>query len=389
MSITPEAQTITAYLELHLPSYLEELRQLCAIECPTSAKAGVDEAGAWVRRWVAKRGWELRDWPDETAGDSLVATLRGPRRLRIMLAAHLDTVYPIGVAAQRPARIAGDTLLGPGSADNKSGLLSGLYAMAALEDLGLLERCGTISMVCGGDEETDMRSSIALLRALAPDYDLALVLEAGRENGDIVGARKGSGNFVLEVYGKAAHAGVEPQRGANALLALAHQTVALQALNDMLPGVTVNVGLVQGGTRPNVVPDYARAEVDVRVVRPEDMEPVGAAIRQVAANPVVAGVRAELSDGWRFPPMARTPQIAALAELASRSAAELGFSVADAATGGVSYANALASLGLPVLDGLGPVGGLDHSPDEYILVSSIVPRTALLALLMIRRAQDE
>src|SRR6185503_10606725 len=182
MVTTPEAQAITAYLELHLPTYLEELGQLCAIECPTSAKAGVDEAGAWVRRWAAARGWELRDWPDETAGDSLVATLRGPRRLAIMLAAHLDTVYPVGVAAQRPVRIEGDTLLGPGSADNKSGLLSGLYAMAALEELGMLERCGTVSMVCGGDEETDMRSSVALLRELAPQHDLALVLEAGREN---------------------------------------------------------------------------------------------------------------------------------------------------------------------------------------------------------------
>jgi len=305
-----------------------------------------------------------------------------------MLVAHLDTVYPVGTAAARPLRREGDILLGPGSADNKSGLLSGLYAMAALGDLGLLAPFGTISMVCGGDEETNMRSSGALLRELAPAYDLALVLEAGRENGDIVGARKGSGNFVLEVYGKAAHAGVEPHRGANAILALAHQTVALQALNGMREGVTLNVGLVQGGTRPNVVPDYARAEIDVRIVRPEDMEPVGTAIAKIAANPVVPGVTAQLGDGWHFAPMARTPAIAALAKLAASCAGELGFDVKDAATGGISYANLLASLGLPVLDGLGPVGGLDHSPNEYISIASIVPRTALLALLMLRRAQQ-
>jgi glutamate carboxypeptidase len=305
-----------------------------------------------------------------------------------MLAAHLDTVYPIGVAASRPLHAEGDTLLGPGSADNKSGLLSGLYAMAALQDLGMLEPFGMISMVCGGDEETDMRSSTALLRELAPAYDVALVLEAGRENGDIVGARKGSGQFVLDIYGGAAHAGVEPHRGANAILALAHQTIALQALNGMREGVTLNVGVVQGGTRPNVVPDHARAEIDVRIARPEDMEPVGAAIAAVAANPVVPGVTVELSDGWHFAPMARTPQIAALAALASASARELGFSVADAATGGISYANTLASLGMPVLDGLGPVGGRDHSPNEYISIASIVPRTALLALLMLRRAQE-
>ncbi len=388
MPTTTEAQALTGYVEQRLETYLDELRQLCAIECPTSSKPGVDEAGAWVRRWVAARGWELREWPDALAGDSLVATIRGTGRLRIMLVAHLDTVYPVGTAAERPVRIEGDTLLGPGSADNKSGLLSGLYAMAALEDLGLLEHVGAISMVCGGDEETDMRSSVGLLRELAPQYDIALVLEAGRENGDIVGARKGSGNFVLDVYGKAAHAGVEPHRGANAILALAHQTIALQALNGMREGVTVNVGVAQGGTRPNVVPDHARAEIDVRVIRPEDMEPVGAAIAAVAANPVVPGVTARLSDGWHFAPMARTPQIVELAALAATCAQDLGFSVTDAATGGVSYANALASLGLPVLDGLGPIGGRDHSPNEYISIASIVPRTALLALLMLRRVQQ-
>jgi glutamate carboxypeptidase len=387
MPTSPAAQALAGYLDPRLPAYLEDLRQLCAIECPTSSKPGVDQAGAWVRRWVAARGWELRDWPDATAGDSLVATIHGAGQLRIMLVAHLDTVYPVGIAAARPMRIDGDTLLGPGSADNKSGLLSGLYAMTALQDLGLLEPFGTISMVCGGDEETDMRSSGALLHALAPTHDIALVLEAGRENGDIVGARKGSGNFVLDVYGKAAHAGVEPERGANAILALAHQTIALQALNGMREGVTLNVGVTQGGTRPNVVPDHARAEIDVRVIRPEDMDPVGAAIAAVAANPVVPGVTAALSDGWHFAPMARTPAIAGLAELASACADELGFSVKDAATGGVSYANMLASLGLPVLDGLGPVGGLDHSPNEYISIASIVQRTALLALLMLRRAQ--
>src|SRR5688572_27034755 len=121
---TPEAQALTAYLEARRPAYLEELRQLCAIECPTSSKAGVDEAGAWVRRWLAAREWELRDWPDMTAGDSLVVSARGKGKLRILLAAHLDTVYPIGTAAERPLRIEGDTLLAPGSADNKSGLLS-------------------------------------------------------------------------------------------------------------------------------------------------------------------------------------------------------------------------------------------------------------------------
>lgn len=340
-----------------------------------------------MRRWAERRGWDTQVFSDDTAGDSVVVTVRGAGRLRALLVAHLDTVYPVGVAAERPLRIEGDILLAPGSCDNKSGLLSALYAAAALEDLGLLGAIGTISIVCGSDEETDMRASAALLRDIAPGHDMALVLEAARENGDIVSARKGGGSFLLEAHGRAAHAGVEPERGANAILALARQIVALQALNGMCPEMTLNVGVVRGGTRPNVVPDYACAEIDVRIARPEDREPVLRAMERVAAEPGVAGVTSRLSGGWTAAPMPRTPQIAALAELTRACAAELGFSVNDAATGGISYANLLAGLGLPVLDGLGPVGGLDHSPREYIRVSSIVPRTALLALLLLRAGE--
>lgn len=381
-----EAKDLVDRLEPLVPVYLEELTQLCAIECPTSSKPGVDEAGAWVRTWCARRGWPVEVWPDTLAGDSLVARVRGTGRGRAMLVAHLDTVYPVGTAAQRPVRREGDALIGPGTADNKSGLLSTLYAVAALEDMGRLP-FDTVSIVCGGDEETDARSSGALLRRLAPDHDVALVLEAGRENGDIVGARKGNGMFTVEVQGRAAHAGVEPEKGANAILALAHKTVALQALNGLFPGATVNVGVVAGGSVPNAVPDYARALVDVRVALAEHMQPLEDAIRAVVARQDVPGTAATASDGWSYPPMGRTPAIAALADLAAQCAAELGFGVRDAATGGVSYANLLAGAGLPVLDGLGPVGGLDHSPREYILVSSIVPRTALLALLMVRWAE--
>jgi glutamate carboxypeptidase len=387
--VVAAGQAIMHHLEPLIPTYLEELRQLCAIECPTGFKVGVDEAGEWVRAWAARRDWQVRTWADPEVGDSLVITVPGGATDGpfVLLVAHLDTVYPVGIAAERPMRVEGDVVLGPGTCDNKSGLLSALYAMAALQDLELLAPLGAVSLVCGGDEETDMRSSAALLTEMAPAYDLALVLEAGRENGDIVGARKGSGTFFLEVQGHAAHAGVEPHRGANAILALSQQIVALQTLNGMRPGTTINVGVTAGGTFSNVVPDRAGAEIDVRVTLPEDMGPVEAALRRIADTPYVPGASGTLGGGWRSMPMARTPQIAALADLAAVCALELGFAVEAAATGGVSYANRLAGLGLPVLDGLGPVGGLDHSPEEYILLSSIVPRTALLALLILRRAE--
>ena len=300
------------------------------------------------------------------------------------MAAHLDTVYSIGTAAERPMRMEGDTILGPGTADNKSGLLSALYAMYALEELGMLDGIGKLSLMRGGDEETDMRASMQMMHVLAPQYEYALVLEAARENGDIVGSRKGGGAFTLEVHGRAAHAGVEPEKGAHAILALAQQIVDLQALNAMRPGATVNVGLIQGGSVINAVPDYARADIDARVIQPEDVELVTQAIQAIADREYVPGVHTHLTGAFHVGPMAYTPAIEKLAILAQECAQELGFSVNIASTGGISYANHFAMLGMPVLDGLGPLGGLDHSPHEYISKASIVPRTALLALLIYR-----
>jgi glutamate carboxypeptidase len=385
------AGALLGYLEPRLEDYCDELRQLCAIECPSSSKLGVDEAGEWVGRWANPRDhWRIRRWPDEIAGDSLLLSVRGGSRggVRALVVAHLDTVYPVGTAAQRPMQREGDRIIGPGTCDNKSGLLSGLYSMAALEDLGLLEPFDTLSMLCGGDEETDMRSSSGFLHEVLPECDVAFVLEAARENGDIVSARKTSAHFVLEVRGKEAHAGVEPWKGANAILAISQQIAALQALNGMRPGVTVNVGVVHGGTLSNVVPGAARAEIDVRASRQDDLGTVKAAIERIAATPYVPGTTSSIEGDWRGPPMTKTPAMTALATLAGSCARELGFEVEDVATGGISYANAIAASGVPVLDGLGPIGGLDHSPDEYVLASSIVPRTALLALLLYRRAQS-
>lgn len=377
-------QTLRDYLTPQLHTYIEELRQLCAIECPTSSKAGVDEAGEWVARWGRRRNWEVKRWKDDTAGDSIAFTILGKGGPRILLAAHLDTVYPVGVAAERPMRIDGNTLLAPGSCDNKSGLLSALYAMAALEECGGLGHIGCITLLCGSDEEESMRVSLRAFDELAPIHDVALVLEAGRENGDIVSARKGGGNFFFDVQGRSAHAGVEPHKGANAIVQLAHQSVALHALNGMRPGMTLNVGVVSGGTVSNAVPDKATAKIDVRIVDPADREPVTAAIQAIGAQVFVPGTSTTVTGGIRVPAMACTPAIARLAGVTKQCAQELGFSTNDAHTGGMSYANYLAERGLPVLDGLGPVGGNDHSPREYIDIDSIVPRTALLALLMTR-----
>jgi glutamate carboxypeptidase len=209
-------------------------------------------------------------------------------------------------------------------------------------------------------------------------------LESARANGDIVSARKGSGEFHLRVTGRAAHAGVEPEKGANAVVELAHQILALQALNGLAPGVTVNPDVIGGGTVSNVIPAEAWVTVDVRAVDPAGAQAISKVLASLPSRITVSGTRVEILGNFSYPPMARTPAVGFLADLARDSARELGFEINDVATGGASDANVLASLGVPVLDGLGPIGGLDHSPDEYIEADSLIPRAAMVAGLLQR-----
>jgi glutamate carboxypeptidase len=300
-----------------------------------------------------------------------------------LLLGHLDTVYPQGWPREHPFRIEGDVARGPGTADMKGGLLAGLYALEALRAAGF-DRFAEIAFVLNSDEEVGSPTSRPLIEREAHGRDAVLVLEAGRENGDIVSARKGVAQFTLHVRGRSAHAGVEPHKGRNAIVELAHQIVVLQGLNGTMPGATVTVGVVQGGTRPNVVPAAARAELDVRAFDRASLEALIAALRACIAQVTVPDTAATLEGGVTHAPMEKTPASARLVDWCQAAAHDAGFDVRDAATGGGSDGNTTAALGVPTLDGLGPVGGLDHSPDEYVSIPSIAPRTAMLAGLIQR-----
>ena len=392
----PELARLAATLAADEPAFLRDLGSLVGIDCGSYTKAGVDEVGRWTAGFLERLGAAVVVHPNETLGDTVVGTLDGdPAGPRVLMIGHLDTVFPAGTAAERPFRIEDGVARGPGVTDMKSGLLAGLYAVRALRTLagsgeggGAILPFARLIFVANPDEEIGSPVSTPIIRELAREVDVCLVLECARANGDIVSSRKGNLDLAATVHGRAAHAGVEPDKGRSAVLAAAHLTVALHALNGRWAGVTVNVGVVEGGTRPNVVAERTRLELDVRAVTRESLEAAEAAIRALAAAPAVSDVEIQLEEVARHWPMEKLERSGRLVELAVALAGRLGFELSDAATGGASDANTTAGMGVPTIDGLGPVGGLDHSPGEYLEVASIVPRTTLLAGLLLAIAHD-
>jgi glutamate carboxypeptidase len=373
--------TITTFLTSSQTEFLVDLATLVNRDCGAFNKAGVDWVGEWVEARCRSWGWEVQRFPLADYGDCWLARLRGSKAGRLLLMGHLDTVYPDGTAAARPMRFEGAQIMGPGVCDMKGGLLAGMYALRALQISGFTD-FAELAFFFNSDEEMGSPASRAHYSPVARQMEAVLVLESARQNGDIVRARKGSGLYRVRVQGKAAHAGVEVEKGANAVLELAHQIIAFHQLHGLAPGVTVSAGLVQGGIQYNVVPDAAWADIDVRAVDQAGVEALAGAVAGLAGHTTVPGTTVQIEGGIHYPPMTTTPATAFLVELAQAAARELGFEVNAAATGGASDANLVASLGVPVLDGLGPIGGLDHGPDEYIDQNSLVPRTAMLAGLI-------
>lgn len=379
---------LATLLSAAFPNYLRDVETLVNTDCGTHYKAGVDAVVEYVRGRLIAFGAEVTEYPQEKYGNCLYGHWRGTGAARILMIGHTDTVYSEGTAAQFPFRRKGDRALGPGVSDMKSGLLNGLYAVHAILESGFTD-FQEIGIFCNSEEEVGSPVSRELYAPLARTADAALILEAARESGAIVSARKGVGNYIVTVHGKSAHAGVEPEKGANAILALAQYTQALQALNGLRPGLTVNVGVVRGGTRPNVVADFAQGEVDLRVMRAQDAAAFEAAMQEVLAREVVKGVTAEWKGELKNPPMEKTPATAQLAALAQSAAKDLGFQVEDVATGGGSDGNYTAGLGTPTLDGLGPVGGKAHNAlEEWLDLDSVVPRAAMLAYLLVAIARS-
>jgi glutamate carboxypeptidase len=398
-TVTPPAAVLDRLrtaIAAHLPTYLGNLERLVNTDCGSYTPDGVDEVGRWVAHFLANLGASIDVRPDPAGhlGDTVIATFDGAAGApRVLLIGHMDTVFDSGTAAARPFRMEDGIAYGPGVTDMKSGLLAGLFAIAALVGEGMREgQAGMpferLVFIANPDEEIGSPTSTPHIREIAPGMDATLVLECARANGDIVSARKGILDLRIGVNGRAAHAGVEPEKGRSAILEAARIIRDLHALNGRWPGVTVNVGVIGGGTRPNVVAERCSLEVDVRGTSRESLEAAEAEIRRIAGATEVPDTSVDFEEMARWWPMEKLVRSGRLVAHAQAVAAALGFQIDDASTGGASDANTTSGMGIPSLDGLGPIGGNDHSPAEYLVVDSIVPRTTLLAGLLLAIAAD-
>ncbi len=369
--------------------FVQNLASMVNVDCGSFTPDGVNEiADACEARFDAM-GWKVERVAHAPAegeaqlGDLIFGRFGSGAGPRVLMIGHTDTVFDVGTAAERPFRIDGDRAHGPGVSDMKGGLLIGFFALEALREVGF-DGLGQVTYICNPDEEIGSPFSRQSIEDAAAEADVALVLEGARENGDIVSSRKGVTDYLIEIVGRAAHAGVEPERGRSAVLEAAHKVIAFQALNDRWPGVTVNAGVISGGSRPNVIAERCSIHVDVRSPNEATLTDAEAEIERIAQAHTVPDVTASVTAGRWHRPMEKKEGGARLVQLAVTVAGELGFELHDAATGGASDANATSAAGVPTLDGLGPVGGDDHGPQEWIDLRSVVPRIALLAGILSR-----
>jgi len=292
----------------------------------------------------------------------------------------MDTVWDLGTLAERPVRVEGGRLYGPGAFDMKGGIVNALWAMRALRELKLMSS-RRVTLLITSDEEIGSEASRALIEAEARDHEVVLVLEpAHPPRASLKTWRKGVGDYRVTVTGRAAHAGAAHDEGINAIAELARHVLAIEALTDYTAGTTVNVGVIRGGTRSNVVPEQAWAEVDYRVMDMTEAARVDAFMRGL--KPQRDGIKLAVTGGLNRPPMVRTPAIGALYTRAEAIAAELGLPLTETGTGGGSDGNFTAALGEPTLDGLGVVGDGGHALHEHVILSSLPERAALLAGLI-------
>jgi glutamate carboxypeptidase len=372
---------LTSFLTEQRPTMLEVLEHMVQIESPSFNRDAVNRCADYVAGVAESQDGRVKRHRSKEYGDHLQVDFGPAKGRRLLLLGHLDTVWDIGTLARMTYRIAQGRVWGPGVLDMKCGVTMMLFALRALQATGqVLTR--PVTLLLNSDEEVGSETSRPVTEKLAKSAEAVLVLEPGTGlTGKLKTARKGVGDYEIRIHGRASHAGVDFTNGVSATLELARQIPRIAGFTRLERGITVNVGVIGGGTRTNVVAEEAWAKVDIRIARLRDEAWLDRQFHSLRAYD--KRTKIEVSGGLNRPPMERKPGIVALFRKAQAIGRELGMALEESMTGGGSDGNFTAALGVPTLDGLGGVGEGAHASNESILLAPLVPRTALLARLLL------
>jgi glutamate carboxypeptidase len=383
MTTQNASQSAPAYLafcQQHEGEMLSLLRRMVEIESPSDDKAAVDSMGSFLAEEFERLGGKVTFYPENEAGNHLKAEFDGNAGKPVLLLGHFDTVWPMGTLDKMPFRMEAGRAFGPGVYDMKAGIAMMILALRALKASGH-DGSRPVTILLDTDEEVGSTTGRPVVEATAKDCEAVLVLEPSQgPQGHLKTSRKGVGDITIRVRGRASHSGVDFEKGQSAIVELARQLLEIVKFTDPARGITVNPGVIQGGTRSNVVAAEAWAEVDLRVVHAAD----AAVLEQkfAALKPFNPECSIEISGGMNRPPMERTEGTVRLFELAREIGAGIDWVPQESSTGGGSDGNFTSALGIPTLDGLGALGEGAHASNESIVISELPQRTALLAGLV-------
>src|ERR1041385_3126994 len=377
-----------AFCQQHEGEMLSLLRKMVEIESPSDDKAAVDRMGEFLAEAFDRLGGKVTFYPEKEAGNNLKAefpggassgTSDGASGKPVLLLGHFDTVWPMGTLAKMPFRMEAGRAFGPGVYDMKAGIAMMMFALRALKESGAVHR--PVTVLLDTDEEVGSSTGRPIIEATAKDCEAVLVLEPSQgPQGHLKTSRKGVGDITIRVRGRASHSGVDFEKGRSAVVELARQLLEIVKFTDLSRGITVNPGVIQGGTRSNVIAAEAWAEVDLRIARAADAAELEK--KFAALKPFDPDCSIELSGGINRPPMERTEGTVRLFNLAREIAGAIGWKVEQSSTGGGSDGNFTSALGIPTLDGLGALGEGAHASNESVVIQELAQRTALLAGLV-------
>ncbi|MGY3714608.1 M20 family metallopeptidase [Sutcliffiella cohnii] len=366
------------YLQEKKEEMLQLIEQLVNIDSGSYVKKGIDKIGSILKEKYEELGFIVEVKEEKQYGNNLVIQHKEAKDPKIIMVAHMDTVFPEGTVAKRPFRIEGDYAYGPGVVDMKSSQVELLYALKALILSGT-KGYENVQIILNGDEEIGSPSSRPLIEEKSQGKEYALIMEPARKDGSLVSARRGGGRITLIVKGKSAHSGIEPEKGRSAIEELAHKIIELHKLNDHEKGISVNVGLIEGGSSVNTVSPNAIAHVDIRISEMDQADYLNEKIKEICSKAYVDGTKVIIEGHITRPPMEKNDGTENLLHVIEDVGKEIGIQVHDTATGGGGDASFTSAAGVATIDGLGPVGGNAHSDKEYMEIHTLPERTLLLA----------